>query len=73
MVLLGAVGKHLDKTDPAIDLIADTLVDALKIPSESVQTAVADCLAPLVQVHWMQLDCRQIIAQFFIFWTIADY
>lgn len=50
VVLLGAVGKHLDKTDPAVVSITDTLVQALNVPSESVQRAVADCLAPLIAV-----------------------
>jgi hypothetical protein len=50
VVLLGAVGKHLNKDDAAIYTIADTLVSALNIPSESVQIAVSDCLAPLVAV-----------------------
>lgn len=49
VVFLGVAGKHLDKEDPMVLNIAETLVDALKIPAESVQRAVAECLAPLVQ------------------------
>lgn len=49
VVLLGVAGKHLDKDDPMVITIAETLVGALKIPAESVQRAVAECLAPLVQ------------------------
>jgi len=49
VVLLGSAAKFM----PAEDLtqmqeIVATLVGALKIPSEGVQVAVADCLAPLV-------------------------
>jgi len=49
VVLLGSSAKFM----PAEDLtkmqeIVATLVGALKIPSEGVQVAVADCLAPLV-------------------------
>ena len=43
-------GKHLSKDDPAVLEITDTLVSALKTPSESVQKTVADCLAGLIQV-----------------------
>lgn len=50
VVLLGAVGKHLGKDDPAVLEIADALSVALGTPSESVQRTVGDCLAPLVQV-----------------------
>lgn len=51
VVLLGAAGKHLQKDDPAVIEITDSLVEALKTPSESVQRTVADCLAPLIQVN----------------------
>lgn len=49
VVLLGAVGKHLSKEDPLVLNIADSLVTALRVPSESVQRAVADGLVPLIQ------------------------
>ena len=42
--------QHLDKEDPEIVAIIETLIKALATPSESVQRAVADCLTPLVQV-----------------------
>jgi HEAT repeat protein len=50
VVLLGATGRHLEKGNPSILVIADSLVQALKTPSEAVQRAVADCLAPLLQI-----------------------
>jgi hypothetical protein len=51
VVLLGAAGKHLSKDEnPTVMLnIVDTLIGALDTPSESIQRAVADCLAPLIQ------------------------
>lgn len=49
VVLLGVAGKHLDKEDERVLSIAETLVDALSIPSEGVQRAVAEGLGPLVQ------------------------
>ena len=61
MVVLGAVGKHLDKEDPAIFTIADALVAALQIPSESVQIAVSDCLAPLIQAIKASEHAKQIL------------
>ncbi|GLD92999.1 hypothetical protein PINS_up001591 [Pythium insidiosum] len=48
VVCLGALAKHMDKSDPKVSSTVDLLVDALAIPSESVQRAVATCLAPLV-------------------------
>lgn len=48
VVLLGALAKHLEKTDPKIPGIIDTLLATLSTPSEEVQKAVALCISPLV-------------------------
>ncbi|KZT22524.1 ARM repeat-containing protein [Neolentinus lepideus HHB14362 ss-1] len=48
VILFGRVARHLDSADERIPIIVDRLVEALKTPSEQVQTAVADCLGPLV-------------------------
>lgn len=48
VVFLGAIAKHLVKTDPRVSSIVDSLLDALSIPSESVQRSVATCLSPLI-------------------------
>nr|CCA15342.1 hypothetical protein OsJ_12383 [Albugo laibachii Nc14] len=48
VVFLGAIAKHLKKTDPRVSSIVDSLLDALSIPSESVQRSVANCLSPLI-------------------------
>lgn len=50
VVLLGAAGKHLNKDDPHLMTILETLVTALDTPVASIQKAVADCLVSLVQV-----------------------
>ena len=47
--LFGRLARHLDSEDPRIPQVVDRLVDALNTPSELVQSAVADCLPPLVQ------------------------
>jgi len=49
VVLFGRVARHLDLSDPRLPTILARLVEALKTPSEQVQYAVADCLAPLVK------------------------
>jgi hypothetical protein len=50
VVLLGAAGKYAPADATAIvEGIVASLVEALKTPSEAVQTAVAACLIPLVQ------------------------
>ncbi|KAH9175038.1 ARM repeat-containing protein [Lactarius sanguifluus] len=50
VILFGRVARHLDSSDPRLPTILARLVEALKTPSEQVQYAVADCLAPLVKV-----------------------
>ncbi|WWC61174.1 uncharacterized protein I303_103754 [Kwoniella dejecticola CBS 10117] len=48
VILFGRLARHLDPTDSRIPQVVDRLVDALNTPSELVQSAVADCLPPLV-------------------------
>jgi hypothetical protein len=50
VVLLGAAGKHLNKDDPHLIIILESLVKALSTPVASIQRAVADCLVSIVQV-----------------------
>jgi hypothetical protein len=50
VVLLGAAGKHLNRDDPHLILILESLVKALSTPVASIQRAVADCLVSIVQV-----------------------
>ncbi|KAH9976102.1 ARM repeat-containing protein [Lactifluus volemus] len=50
VILFGRVARHLGSSDPRLPTILARLVESLKTPSEQVQYAVADCLAPLVQV-----------------------
>ena len=49
VILFGRLARHLDSQDPRIPQVVDRLVEALNTPSELVQSAVADCLPPLVQ------------------------
>ena len=48
VILMGTLAKHLDKDDQKVAPIIDKLVQALKMPSQQVQEAVANCLPPLV-------------------------
>lgn len=48
IVLFGRLARHLEKGDDRLPTIVDRLVQALKIPSEPVQLAVSECLAPLI-------------------------
>ncbi|RLN63550.1 hypothetical protein BBP00_00004061 [Phytophthora kernoviae] len=50
VVCLGSLAKHMAKTDPKVSSIVDSLLEALSIPSESVQRSVATCLSPLMGV-----------------------
>lgn len=47
VILLGRTARHLDAKDRRIPGVVDRLVEALKTPSEQVQVAVSECLAPL--------------------------
>lgn len=47
IILYGALASHLSARDTRLPQIIDRLIEALKTPSESVQSAVADCLPPL--------------------------
>ncbi|CDS01548.1 related to translation activator GCN1 [Sporisorium scitamineum] len=49
VILLGREARHLDPKDLRVSKVVDRLIDALKTPSELVQSAVADCLPPLVR------------------------
>ena len=48
VILFGRAARHLQSSDPRVKAVVDRLVEALKTPSELVQSAVSDCLPPLV-------------------------
>ena len=50
VISFGRVARHLKPSDARLPTIFERLVESLKTPSEQVQYAVADCLAPLVKV-----------------------
>lgn len=49
VILLGRTARHLDSSDHRIPDIVARLKDSLKTPSEQVQVAVSECIAPLVK------------------------
>ncbi|KAH9815238.1 armadillo-type protein [Melampsora americana] len=51
VLLFGRLARHLSATDGRLVIVIDRLVDALKTPSEVVQSAVSDCLPPLVRLQ----------------------
>ncbi|KDQ56445.1 hypothetical protein JAAARDRAFT_36597 [Jaapia argillacea MUCL 33604] len=63
VILFGRIARHLDPTDPRLPSVVSRLVDALKTPSEQVQSAVADCLGPLVAV--MTTPVNELVDQLF--------
>ncbi|KAK0554986.1 translational activator of GCN4 [Tilletia horrida] len=48
VILFGRLARHLAPTDKRVKSVIDKLLDALKTPSELVQSAVSECLSPLV-------------------------
>lgn len=50
VILFGRLARHLEPTDKRVNAVIDRLVEALKTPSEQVQTAVSECISPLVRL-----------------------
>lgn len=50
VVLYGSLARHLKAEDPRLQTVLKKLLAALPTPSESVQSAVAECLPPLVRL-----------------------
>jgi HEAT repeat protein len=50
VILLGRAARHLSPNDERIPIVINRLTESLKTPSEQVQIAVSDCLAPLVGI-----------------------
>ncbi|KAG7664813.1 GCN1 [[Candida] subhashii] len=48
IILYGSLARHLDNSDERLKLIVDRLIKTLDTPSENVQFAVSECIAPLV-------------------------
>ncbi|KNZ52619.1 hypothetical protein VP01_34g8 [Puccinia sorghi] len=55
VLLFGRVARHLRADDERLKEVITRLVDALKTPSEVVQSAVSDCLPPLVRLRKEQV------------------
>lgn len=49
VILLGRTARHLNAEDARVPGVISRLISALKTPSEQVQVAVSECLAPLVK------------------------
>lgn len=48
IILYGALARHLESSDDRLNVIIDRLIKTLDTPSEDVQYAVSECIAPLV-------------------------
>lgn len=48
IILYGSLARHLDSSDPRLDRVVNRLIKTLDTPSEDVQFAVSECIAPLV-------------------------
>lgn len=49
IILYGSLGRHLDASDERLTIIVQRLLATLDTPSEDVQYAVSECIAPLVK------------------------
>lgn len=48
IILYGALARHLDDNDSRLQEVVDRLIATLDTPSEDVQHAISECIAPLV-------------------------
>jgi hypothetical protein len=55
VLLFGRVARHIRTDDKRLKEVITRLVDALKTPSEVVQSAVSDCLPPLLRLRKEQV------------------
>jgi hypothetical protein len=61
VVLLGTLAQHLDETSSTLTKVLDLLLEALLIPSESVQKAVSNCLTPLASLLKHSEYCEKLV------------
>jgi hypothetical protein len=64
VILLGRTARHLNAEDARVPNVVSRLVTALKTPSEQVQVAVSECLAPLVP--FMKAELPKLVDQLFL-------
>ncbi|KAJ5888776.1 hypothetical protein N7495_008817 [Penicillium taxi] len=50
VVLYGSLARHLKADDPRLQVVVKKLLATLPTPSESVQSAVSECLPPLIRL-----------------------
>ena len=51
VIMYGALARHLKKGDAKLPVVIDRLLSTLSTPSETVQSAIADCLPPLIRAN----------------------
>lgn len=51
IIMYGALARHLAPKDPKIPVVVERLLATLSTPSETVQSAIAECLPPLVRAY----------------------
>jgi len=56
VVLLGSLAKHMDASNPKVSVVIDKLIEALSIPSQSVQQSVSKCISQLIPSFKQQGD-----------------
>lgn len=56
IILYGALARHLDSSDLRLQIIIKRLLKTLDTPSEGVQYAISECIAPLVPSFELKLQ-----------------
>jgi hypothetical protein len=84
VIFMGALAKHLSPDSPKISDIVERMLEVLNTPSEAVQRAVSNCLAPLMRSQQVRLglslqwfECltrkcgQQVLAALFVVSSLA--
>lgn len=61
IILYGTAARHFSESDSRLDMVIKRMIVTLDTPSEYVQLAISDCLAPLVSL------CRPMLNGYFDF------
>jgi hypothetical protein len=56
IILYGSLARHLKAGDPRVATVINKLLAALPTPSEMVQSAVAECLPPLIRLSGSETE-----------------
>lgn len=64
IIFMGHVARHLEDSDPKVYKILEHIMEALKTPSEAVQSQIAECMAPLMRADSVRPHHHKLVEGF---------